>query len=278
MKFLNLGCGTAYHKDWINIDFKSNNENIIECNLLDGIPLKEASVDVVYHSHVLEHFSKKDGVNFLKECYRVLKPDGIIRIAVPDLEVIAREYLKNLELSRLGNPRGKLNYDWIKLELLDQLTRHESGGSMLEYLRKIDLPNEDYIIDRLGQEVLAIREGLKIKTSEKQSIKKSFNYRRLIKVFFRKIKNLYSDPLSRRLSQEQLQVEQVGSFRLGGEVHQWMYDDYSLSTALMSLGFKEINKVDAFQSNIPRWELYNLDSVDGRTRKPDSLFIEARKL
>jgi hypothetical protein len=56
-----------------------------------------------------------------------------------------------------------------------------------------------------------------------------------------------------------------------------MYDYYSLSTLLNDLGFTQIKRVDAFTSSIEDWKSYNLDAVDGNTRKPDSFFIEARK-
>src|SRR5680860_613780 len=112
MKLLNLGCGNKYHKDWLNIDFVSSSEFVKEHNLLNGIPIKDESVDVVYHSHILEHFSKEDGYHFIRECYRVLNKDGIIRIAVPDLEIIAKEYLKNLQLAIEGDKEAKNNYEW----------------------------------------------------------------------------------------------------------------------------------------------------------------------
>jgi SAM-dependent methyltransferase len=58
-----------------------------------GIPFSDASVDVVYHSHVLEHLDRQDAPGFLCECLRVLKPGGILRVVVPDLEQLARRYL-----------------------------------------------------------------------------------------------------------------------------------------------------------------------------------------
>ncbi|MFN9648236.1 MAG: methyltransferase domain-containing protein, partial [Pseudanabaena sp.] len=58
MKLLNLGCGHRFHSAWTNIDFRSNNENVIAHNLLKGIPFPDQSFDVIYHSHVLEHFSR----------------------------------------------------------------------------------------------------------------------------------------------------------------------------------------------------------------------------
>ena len=99
MKFLNLGCGSHYSQkaEWTNIDFVSTGKDVIGHNLLRGIPFEDNRFDLVYHSHVLEHFSKEEGDTFISECLRVLKPGGTLRIAVPDLERIAKEYLQCLE-------------------------------------------------------------------------------------------------------------------------------------------------------------------------------------
>lgn len=111
MKLLNLGCGTHFHNDWTNLDFVSTGENVIAHDLLKGIPFKNKSFDVVYHSHVLEHFRKEDGAAFMKECYRVLKPGGIIRVVLPNLETIVKNYIQFLDAALLGNKRAEHNYD-----------------------------------------------------------------------------------------------------------------------------------------------------------------------
>ena len=103
MNYLNLGCGSRFFDDWVNLDFASTSPHVKAHNLLEGIPFKESSFNVVYHSHVLEHFSKTDAEILIKECYRVLEKNGILRIAVPDLEGIIREYLRNLEASKQGS-------------------------------------------------------------------------------------------------------------------------------------------------------------------------------
>jgi predicted SAM-dependent methyltransferase len=158
MKLLNLGCGNRFNDSWINLDFTSSNPKVKSHNFLNGIPFEDVSIDVVYHSHVLEHFSKTDGVNFIKECYRVLKPNGIIRIAVPDLERIAKEYLMNLEKATNGESGAELNYDWIMLEFYDQTVRNYSGGEMAKYLFQEKINNEDYVFGRIGEEGRKIRE------------------------------------------------------------------------------------------------------------------------
>lgn len=57
-----------------------------------GLPLAESSCDAVYCSHVLEHLSLADLRLALKETRRVLKPGGVFRGVMPDLEVMIRGY------------------------------------------------------------------------------------------------------------------------------------------------------------------------------------------
>jgi SAM-dependent methyltransferase len=54
----------------------------------------DASIDVCRASHVLEHFPQSQAVEIVKEWARVLKPGGILRIAVPDFAKIAKGYLE----------------------------------------------------------------------------------------------------------------------------------------------------------------------------------------
>jgi len=71
---------------------------------------------------------------------------------------------------------------------------------------------------------------------------------------------------------------EIGRFRLSGEVHQWMYDRYSLARLLKTLGFHEPQVKDANTSCIPNWASFHLDTLsDGQIIKPDSFFMEAIK-
>lgn len=282
MRLLNLGCGNCFHKDWINIDFTSKSKLVVQHNLLNGIPLKDSSIDVVYHSHVLEHFSRKDGENFIKECHRVLKKGGIIRVAVPDLESIAKEYLRNLELANKGDVDAANNYNWIKLELLDQMVRNKSGGEMAKYLYQPNVPNEHYVFKRIGLEGKNLRNDYLKKQPKRISLGNGSPYKTSrIKTIKKYIKNLIRHTLIALKLREPVpnsEFFKIGSFRLSGEIHQWMYDSYSLKKLLLKTGFLEVRVCTAFQSQIENWEQYELDVVAGEVRKPDSLFIEGRKL
>ncbi len=77
-----------------------------------------------------------DAANFIGECYRILKPNGIIRVAVPDLEAIAKEYLHALENAKSGTLEDIQNYDWILLELYDQVIRSRPGEKWLLFAKK----------------------------------------------------------------------------------------------------------------------------------------------
>lgn len=244
-KMLNLGCGGRWHKDWTNVDFVSNDENVIAHNLNEGTPFENDSFDVVYHSHVLEHFTKEKAILFIQECYRVLKPGGILRLAVPDLEQIARLYLQKLE------ENNDADYDWMMLEMHDQMVRNTSGGNMYNYFLQDEIPNLDFVLSRIGNEaelMINAIQNTKLTTSIEQLRRKEVK-----------------DP------------QQIGDFRLGGEVHQWMYDKFSLSRLLKNTNFKNVRKVSAFESSIDGFERYGLDIIENKVRKPDSLFMEATK-
>jgi predicted SAM-dependent methyltransferase len=268
-KLLNLGCGNHYHKDWVNIDFVSRSKDVIEHNLLGGIPYPDNFFDVVYHSHVLEHFTKRDALEFIKGCYRVLKPGGIIRIAVPDLETITKNYLSFLEGSIAGDKMSEANYDWTMLEMYDQAVRNYGGGEMKTYYRQDTMINEDFVRERMGKffEIMTQKRGPQSENTWKNYIKKIFPVTSIIN-FLRSIKNVIPGENHR----------QLGKFRMSGEIHQWMYDRFSLSRLLKTTGFKEIIQRSPRDSYVENWARYDLDSEpNGDTYKPDSLFMEAKK-
>ncbi len=276
LPYLNIGCGTKYNEDWVNIDMYSPSSDVLKCNILKGIPFPDESFEIVYHSQVLEHIPKEKAFDFVKECYRVLKNDGIIRIVVPDLENIAREYINVLQ-QNISNPTriSDANYDWIMLEMYDQTVRNYSGGMMAKYLQQKDIINEDYIFGRTGHAGRSIREDY-LSGSDKSVRNKLTRDMKLLGLYGlgKKILAYISHKIMIFILGEKYRI---GDFRLGGEVHMWMYDRYSLTRLLKNAGFKDIEVKNPFESNIPRWEIYKLDVRDGLVYDPTSLFIEAKK-
>ncbi|MFM6251285.1 MAG: class I SAM-dependent methyltransferase, partial [Dolichospermum sp.] len=238
------------------------------------------SFDVVYHSHVLEHFPKTEGERFIQECYRVLRPQGVLRVVVPDLEQITRMYLHSLEKASHGFEEWKQNYQWMLLEMYDQTVRNCSGGEMKSFLSRKELCNQEFVIKRCGVEiqniiVAAQKEIISTKPEAENFVKK------LLKHIYRLLR--YSDYrhqaiLKVILSSSELESLKIGQFRQSGEIHQWMYDHYSLSVLLKNCGLEKISKRNADESYLNDWTSFNLDTeLDGSIYKPDSLYMEAVK-
>jgi len=287
--FLNLGCGARFHPDWINIDIVAQGPGVIEHDLSRGIPLPDASCDVVYHSAVLEHLRRRDAAAFLGECHRVLRPGGVLRVAVPDLEAICRLYLSKLESADAGDAAAAHDYEWILLELLDQTVREKSGGDMKDYLGRDPLDNEAFVFERIGEEgrnlVQLLREPpVRGELSFSAVSRKLARRLRALPGAARRCLSQALPGAARRcLSQALLgdrdrRALQIGRFRLCGEVHQWMYDRYSLARLVSEAGFVDPRLQQADTSQIPDWTSYNLDTLpDGRIIKPDLFFMEALK-
>jgi predicted SAM-dependent methyltransferase len=270
--YLNIGCGNKYHKDWVNIDMVSSSKDIVAVNILKGLPFPDNSFDIIYHSQVLEHIPKENSGKFMNECFRVLKPGGIIRVVVPDLENIVDEYKRLLKMNAENpNELSEANYDWILLEMYDQTVRNHKGGLMAEYLRQPTLVNEKYVIDRIGYIGRSIRESFLKGNSSSENIKRAFSSVASFKFAIKYVLNSILDKFRSRKSR-------IGSFRLGGEIHMWMYDRFSLSRLLKNSGFVNISIKNPFVSEIPNWNSYELDVKEGLAYDPTSLFAEAKKV
>ncbi|HJR88675.1 MAG TPA: methyltransferase domain-containing protein [Aeromicrobium sp.] len=153
---LNLGCGSRTSERCINIDwsvpirlkaspvgrrvapllikgerrasYDAIGGDVLVHDLRKGIPMADASVDVVYHSHVFEHIDRDAVDGFLAEIHRVLKPGGVQRIVVPDLERLVRAYLDDLEASVNGSA-DPMQHDRFVSAFVEQMVRREASGS-----------------------------------------------------------------------------------------------------------------------------------------------------
>ncbi len=56
------------------------------------LPFPDNSYDYIIASHFLEHLTADEGITFLQECHRVLKPEGVMRLAVPDAKLLIGKY------------------------------------------------------------------------------------------------------------------------------------------------------------------------------------------
>ena len=280
LTLLNLGCGSSIHSSWRNFDVNPLTEEIEYWDAKQGIPFKSESVDCVYHSHLLEHLVPEDGQILLEECFRVLKPKGILRVVVPDLEGICKAYLSAIARVDKGDDSAKMDAEWMRLELYDQTTRKKSGGRMLDFLRS-NPPNKDFIIERCGQQVSPYLEKAPSEPDSKESPSNKIPIHLRIKMSLNKIlqRSFWKNWLSLKLlGNEDYQALTDGRFGNSGEAHKHMYDRFSLGQLLMQIGFRTISSKPANESNITGWSDFFLDFTQtGIPRKPDSLYLEAIK-
>ncbi|MBW4518928.1 MAG: methyltransferase domain-containing protein [Scytolyngbya sp. HA4215-MV1] len=111
---LHLGCGSIQHPKFINIDARPAS-HIHYVRPIDNLsPFKDNSVDLIYACHCLEHFSHTQTHRVLAEWYRVLKKDGILRISVPDFDLLLNIYadLKYDLEPVMGLMMGGQNYEF----------------------------------------------------------------------------------------------------------------------------------------------------------------------
>lgn len=117
---LHVGCGPSVYDGWVNIDkspsvllsrFGLLRRLLLKLGILTAdqargfppgvvfadvsrrIPTESDSVAFIYCSHMIEHLSRWQALAFTRECERVLRPGGVLRLATPDLALLVRDYL-----------------------------------------------------------------------------------------------------------------------------------------------------------------------------------------
>ncbi len=93
---IHIGCGDIKDSCFVNIDARPMEHIHYVTKNVDNLSfLPSKSVDLLYMCHVMEHFDRAKSVMVTKECFRVLKHGGILRISVPDFDRIVDIYLDN---------------------------------------------------------------------------------------------------------------------------------------------------------------------------------------
>jgi len=273
-KYINLGCGPIFidSSQWINLDFAPSNNAIHKANLLGTLPLKENSATVVYSSHFFEHIPRSCIQEFLKECFRILKPNGVLRFVLPDLENMVRTYLEHREN---GN---HVKADFVVVEIIDQCVRSKPGGELgqlFEMLReKSTLENKEminFIRERIGENLNELSNSYVTKNKIIQKIYKipKALMSRLQRVWI----SLWLLGLPSAFRKQNISLTQIG------ERHQWLWDFNQLRTELKAAGFNGVVKSTANTSSVHDFPFYPLDlDTDGLPRKGNqSMFVEAYK-
>jgi predicted SAM-dependent methyltransferase len=109
---LHLGCGEKHIEGYVNIDIRPMDSVDKVDNIKYLRSFKENSIDVIYSSSVLEHFIRWEYKNVLRRWYEILKPEGVLRLGVPDFEAIVSYYMENRDLDAvMGLLYGGQDYE-----------------------------------------------------------------------------------------------------------------------------------------------------------------------
>jgi predicted SAM-dependent methyltransferase len=84
---LNLGGGSVLSSQWLTADIDPRSD--VFMNVTRPLPIPKNTLDVVFSEEVIEHVSREAGFKMLLECFRVLKPGGVLRITTPSFDYFA---------------------------------------------------------------------------------------------------------------------------------------------------------------------------------------------
>ena len=113
---LHLGCGKKYIAGFVHVDMLDYPHIDYQTSVDKLFFAADNSVDLIYASHILEHFGRREFQSILKEWHRVLKKGGVLRISVPSFESIVKHYVQHADLEVLlglivgGQKVGEFDY------------------------------------------------------------------------------------------------------------------------------------------------------------------------
>lgn len=98
---LHLGCGNNPLKGFINVDIR----DLPGVDFIDDVSkltyFTNETADLIYTAHVLEHIGRREYLDVLKRWFDILKPNGVLRISVPDFEAVVEHYNEHKDLAIL---------------------------------------------------------------------------------------------------------------------------------------------------------------------------------
>jgi predicted SAM-dependent methyltransferase len=88
---LHLACGSNVLEAWANIDYESNGA-VIGWDLTEGLPVGSETIERIFCEHFIEHITLEQAQALVAECYRCLRPAGVLRLSTPNLNKVVEEY------------------------------------------------------------------------------------------------------------------------------------------------------------------------------------------
>lgn len=85
---LQIGTGPNRLGGWFNTDISPEKEGVYHLDVSEEFPFADNSFDYVFSEHVIEHFTYDQGIEILRQCYRVMRSGGKIRVVTPHIDKI----------------------------------------------------------------------------------------------------------------------------------------------------------------------------------------------
>jgi predicted SAM-dependent methyltransferase len=104
---LHLGCSELLRPHWFNTDKYPRRIGVAYCDATVRYPFEDSVFDYIFTEHMIEHVPYSGARSLVRECFRVLKPGGKIRISTPDLDRILA----------LRHPTTELEKEYVKFAL-----------------------------------------------------------------------------------------------------------------------------------------------------------------
>ena len=118
---LEIGARVASLDGWLSTDVNPVSGRTVFLDATKPFPFECGTFDYIYCEHMIEHISWQNGQTMLRECHRVLKPQGVMRIATPDLEVIVGLYSPTLSAEQ------KNYVEWIIHKELPEVSTQKAA-------------------------------------------------------------------------------------------------------------------------------------------------------
>ncbi len=142
---LHLGSGIRYLEGYVHVDISNHDHIDIKTSIDKLTSIKDDSVDEIYASHVLEYFDRNEAEAVLTEWKRVLKKNGILRLAVPNFDALISVYRQTKDLEKILGPLyGKWKVGDSSYIYHKTVYDHESLTSLLNRIGFLEIQNWDW--------------------------------------------------------------------------------------------------------------------------------------
>ncbi len=159
---LHIG-GKQAHPDWKILNALPGPEVDFVADAVSLSQFEDSSADKIYASHILEHLDYRGAQEGLREWFRVLRQGGVLMVAVPDLVVLSKLFLRaDLSLVDMQRITGMIfggqidEYDYHKagyrMETLSYLLRSVGFGTIYR-VEQFGIFNDTSLMTFLGEPI-----------------------------------------------------------------------------------------------------------------------------